>query len=89
MTAGTPAGAVAHREVDWRAMDWRAVHCEVRRLQARIVKAMQETLQSRVSKGAFERLELHKAKVLRAVLRGRGGSNASLLPGNCTVVYRG
>ena len=42
MTAGTPAGAVAHREVDWCAIDWRAVHCEVRRLQARIVKAMQE-----------------------------------------------
>ena len=42
MTAGTPAGAVAHREVDWCAIDWRAVHCEVRRLQARIVKAMHE-----------------------------------------------
>jgi len=37
MTAGIPAGAVAHREVDWCAIDWRAVHCEVRRLQARIV----------------------------------------------------
>ncbi len=37
-------------------------------------------MQSRVLKGAFERLELHKAKVLRAVLRGRGGGNAALLP---------
>jgi len=41
MTAGIPAGAVTHREVDWCAIDWRAVHREVRRLQARIVKAMQ------------------------------------------------
>ena len=38
-------------------------------------------MQSRVPQGAFERLELHKAKVLRAVLRGRGGGNAALLPG--------
>jgi len=30
--------------------------------------------------GAFERLERSDAKVSRAVLRGRGGSNASLLP---------
>jgi hypothetical protein len=29
---------------------------------------------------AFERLERSDAKVSRAVLRGRGGSNASLLP---------
>ena len=51
MTAGTPAGAVAHREVDWCAIDWRAVHCEVRRLQARIVKAMQETAKPRLERG--------------------------------------
>jgi len=58
MTAGTPAGAVAHREVDWCAIDWRAVHCEVRRLQARIVKAMQEEvrrLQARIVKAMQER----------------------------------
>jgi hypothetical protein len=42
MTAGTPAGEITHREVDWCAIDWRAVHREVRRLQACIVKAMRE-----------------------------------------------
>jgi hypothetical protein len=30
--------------------------------------------------GAFERLEQSDAKVSRAVLRGRGGGNAALLP---------
>jgi hypothetical protein len=30
--------------------------------------------------GAFERLERSDAKVSRAVLRGRGGGNAALLP---------
>ena len=51
MTAGTPAGAVTHREVDWYAIDWRAVHCEVRRLQARIVKAMQDVAKPRLERG--------------------------------------
>ena len=42
MTAvATPAGAVSHKAVDWHALNWRAMHCIVRRLQARIVKAVQ------------------------------------------------
>ena len=36
----TPAGAVPDGAVDWHAIDWRAVHRNVRRLQARIVKAV-------------------------------------------------
>ena len=48
-------------------------------------------LRNRVPKGAFERLERHKWKHLRAVLRGLGGSNAPRLPGgragNCPL-YR-
>ncbi len=45
MTAHTPAmagpgaGATSRKEVDWSAIDWRKAHREVRRLQARIVKA--------------------------------------------------
>jgi retron-type reverse transcriptase len=43
MTAvATPAGAVSRKTVDWHALDWRKVHRVVRRLQARIVKAVQE-----------------------------------------------
>ena len=42
MTAvATPAGAVSHKAVEWHALNWRAVHRIVRRLQARIVKAVQ------------------------------------------------
>jgi len=35
------ACAASHVEVDWPAMDWRKVTQNVRRLQARIVKATQ------------------------------------------------
>jgi RNA-directed DNA polymerase len=36
----TPAGAVPDAALDWHAINWRAVHRNVRRLQARIVKAV-------------------------------------------------
>jgi RNA-directed DNA polymerase len=43
MTAvATPAGAVSHKTVDWHTIDWRRAHRVVRRLQARIVKAVQD-----------------------------------------------
>jgi RNA-directed DNA polymerase len=42
MTANTFAGAASHSEVNWRTINWSAVHRNVRRLQARIVKATQE-----------------------------------------------
>ncbi len=41
MTAGLLAGAVSHADVDWHSLDWPALHQNVRRLQARIVKAVQ------------------------------------------------
>ena len=42
MTAATThAGAASRDLTDWHAIDWRAVHAVVRRLQARIVKAVQ------------------------------------------------
>jgi hypothetical protein len=34
------AGAASHDGLDWHAIDWRRVHQIVRRLQARIVKAI-------------------------------------------------
>ena len=40
--AGMVAGAASHDVLDWHAIDWRRVHQTVRRLQARIVKAIQE-----------------------------------------------
>jgi RNA-directed DNA polymerase len=41
MTAALTAGAVSHAEVEWQALDWPKLHRTVRRLQARIVKAVQ------------------------------------------------
>ena len=41
MTAACPAGAVSRPPTDWHAIPWRKVHREVRRLQARIVQAVQ------------------------------------------------
>jgi len=74
MTAGIPAGAVTHREVDWCAIDWRAVHREVRRLQARIVKAVQEGRWGKVK--ALQRLLTHsfsgKALAVRRVTENQG-----------------
>jgi hypothetical protein len=36
------AGAVSHDAVNWHAIDWQKVNQVVRRLQVRLVKAMQE-----------------------------------------------
>ena len=36
------AGAASHDVLDWHAIDWRRVHQTVRRLQVRIVKAIQD-----------------------------------------------
>jgi RNA-directed DNA polymerase len=41
MTAGVTAGAVSHAAVEWHAINWLQVHRNVRRLQVRIVKAVQ------------------------------------------------
>ncbi len=44
MTAvlGTTAGAVSNETMNWHDIEWEKVHRNVRRLQARIVKATQE-----------------------------------------------
>ncbi|NIN96586.1 MAG: hypothetical protein GTO49_16765, partial [Anaerolineae bacterium] len=43
MTAvATLAGALPYGAVDWNSIDWRKVNRNVRRLQARIVKAIEE-----------------------------------------------
>jgi len=41
MTAGQPTGALSTPEGAWHTINWYAVHRTVRRLQARIVKAVQ------------------------------------------------
>lgn len=41
MTALIMAGAASHELMSWQAIDWQKIHQNVRRLQARIVKARQ------------------------------------------------
>ncbi len=42
MTAGSAlAGASSHKEIDWNQIDWQKVKGNVRRLQVRIVKAVE------------------------------------------------
>jgi hypothetical protein len=77
------AGASLREPVDWHSINWNKAHRNVRRLQARIVKAMK--YQSRVRQnGRLQRLERCALKVARTVLRGLGGSNAPWLPDEAT-----
>jgi RNA-directed DNA polymerase len=65
MTVGQQAtGAVSHPDMSWHSIDWQKAHEEVRRLQARIVKATQAGRWGKVK--ALQRLLTHSysAKVL-------------------------
>jgi RNA-directed DNA polymerase len=68
------AGAASHNPVDWHAIDWQKVHRNVRRLQARIVKAMQEGRWGKVK--ALQRLLTHsfsgKALAVKRVTENKG-----------------
>ena len=74
MTAVLPAGAASHAEVDWHAIDWQQVHHNVRRLQARIVKATQAGKWGKVK--ALQHLLTHsfsgKALAVRRVTENQG-----------------
>jgi RNA-directed DNA polymerase len=68
------AGASFHAIADWHAIDWRAVNSNVRRLQARIVKATKEKRWGKVK--ALQRLLTHsfsgKALAVRRVTENQG-----------------
>lgn len=70
----TIACATSHEEVDWHAIDWQKVNQNVRRLQARIVKATQEGRWGKVK--ALQRLLTRsfsgKALAVRRVTENRG-----------------
>src|SRR6266568_2086400 len=77
-TENTPdedaAGASFHRVTDWHAIDWQNVNHQVRRLQARIVKATKEKRWGKVK--ALQRLLTHscsgKALAVRRVTENQG-----------------
>ena len=68
------AGASFHAVTDWHAINWQKVHQNVRRLQARIVKATQEKRWGKVK--ALQRLLTHsfsgKALAVRRVTENQG-----------------
>jgi RNA-directed DNA polymerase len=75
MTAVTTlTGASSDLAVDWRRINWRAVHRNVRRLQARIVKAVREKRWGKVK--ALQHLLTHsfsgKVLAVRRVTENRG-----------------
>jgi len=75
MTAvATLAGAPTYEAVDWNSIDWKKVTRNVRRLQARIVKAIEEGRWGKVK--ALQRLLTHsfsgKALAVRRVTENRG-----------------
>jgi hypothetical protein len=68
------ACAPSRKIVDWNAIDWRKAHQNVRRLQVRIVKAMQEGRWGKVK--ALQRLLTHsfsgRVMAVRRVTENRG-----------------
>jgi RNA-directed DNA polymerase len=67
-------GAASHRTVDWHAINWQKAHRNVRRLQARIVKAMQAGRWGKVK--ALQYLLTHslsaKALAVKRVTENKG-----------------
>ena len=74
MTAETRAGASFHPPLDWHAIDWQKVHRNVRRLQVRMVKAIQAGRWGKVK--ALQHLLTHsfsaKALAVRRVTENPG-----------------
>src|ERR1700737_2430919 len=68
------AGAASRATVDWHDIDWQKAHRNVRRLQARIVKATQQGKWGKVK--ALQRLLTHsfsgKALAVRRVTENTG-----------------
>jgi len=74
MTAAITADAVSHNPLSWHAIDWQDAHENVRRLQARIVKAAQAGKWRKVK--SLQRLLTHsfsgKALAVKRVTENQG-----------------
>jgi RNA-directed DNA polymerase len=75
-----PAGAATHEPEDWHSIDWRKVNENVRRLQARIVKATKAGKWGKVK--ALQQLLTHsfsgKALAVRRVTENQGKKTAGV-----------
>jgi N-terminal domain of reverse transcriptase len=74
MTTAQTVGAISSEAAEWFAIDWQAVYRNVRRLQARIVKAVKENRWNKVK--ALQRLLTHsysgKVLAVRRVTENTG-----------------
>ena len=74
MTTARAVGAVSSEAAEWYAIDWQASHRNVRRLQARIVKAVKEGRWGKVR--VLQRLLTHsfsgKVLAVRRVTENQG-----------------
>src|ERR1700674_5859151 len=74
MTTAQAVGAVSREAAEWYAINWQAIHCNVRRLQVRIVQATKESRWGRVR--ALQRLLTHsysgKVLAVRRVTENNG-----------------
>ena len=79
-TTNSSTGASSHTGEGWHDIDWRQVHQNVRRLQARIVKAVQEGRWGKVK--ALQRLLTHsfsgKALAVKRVTENQGKRTAGV-----------
>lgn len=80
MTANPIAGAASHKDMDWHAINWQKAHENVRRLQARIVKATQQGRWGKVK--ALQRLLTRsfsgKASSVKRVTENQGKRTAGV-----------
>jgi len=74
MTTAQAVGAVSSEAAEWYAIDWQAIHCNVRRLQVRIVQATKASRWGKVR--ALQRLLTHsysgKVLAVRRVTENNG-----------------
>src|SRR5260370_17968155 len=79
-SACAPSGAASNPGVDWHAINWQKAHEEVRRLQARIVKATQDGRWGKVK--ALQRLLTHsfsgQALAVKRVTENHGKRTAQM-----------
>ena len=73
--AATPAGAASDHTPDWRSINWKKVGRTVRRLQARIVKAVREGRWNQVKALVYLLTHSYSGRVL-AILRVVSNSGA-------------
>src|SRR3954471_17544898 len=73
--AATPAGAAPDLAPDWHSIDWKAVYRNVRRLQARIVKAVREGRWNKVKALVYLLTHSYSGRAL-AILRVISNSGA-------------